>query len=191
MALSSPPLELPAAPAVDDARVRFEAIYRHELAWVVRTVERLGARPRDLEDLVQDVFVAFYRTMDGYDPTRPLRPWLFGIAFRVISDYRRKASFAREAPDQARAEEASVVGPTPVDSLEAAEKRRLVLSALDALPLDQRAIFVAVELDERAVPEVAADLGIPLNTAYSRLRLGRQRFAAAVERLSAHDGGAR
>ena len=191
MTLMSLPLEhSPTSPLVD-SRARFEAIYRQELAWVVRTVERLGARERDLEDLVHDVFLAFYRTMDGYDPARPLRPWLFGVAFRVVSDYRRKASFSREAPDPSRAEEARHHGPTPADSLEVNEKRRLVLSALETLPLDQRAVFVAVELDERPVPEVAETLQIPLNTAYSRLRLGRQRFAAAIERHTLQDGGTR
>lgn len=172
-----------------DARARLEATYRQELAWVVRTVERLGARPGDLEDLVHDVFLAFYRTLDGFDSRRPLRPWLFGIAYRVVSDYRRKASFSRESPEDTLGEVAHA-GPTPVEALELAQKRRLVLTALDALPLDQRAVFVAVELDEQTVPEVAGTLQIPLNTAYSRLRLGRQRFAAALERLTLNDGGA-
>lgn len=172
-----------------DARACLEAVYRQELAWVVRTVERLGARAGDIEDLVHDVFIGFYRTLEGFDPRRPVRPWLFGIAYRVVSDYRRRASFSREASDDAVAETAHG-GPSPVEALENAEKRRLVLTALEALPLDQRAVFIAVELDERTVPEVSETLQIPLNTAYSRLRLGRQRFAAALERLTMKDGGA-
>lgn len=186
------PLSAESAPpegAPVDARACLETVYRQELAWVVRTVERLGARVGDIEDLVHDVFLGFYRTLDGFDPRRPVRPWLFGIAYRVVSDYRRKASFSREASDETVAETAHG-GPTPVEALETAEKRRLVLSALEALPLDQRAVFIAVELDEQTVPEVSENLQIPLNTAYSRLRLGRQRFTAAVERLTTKDGGA-
>lgn len=185
----SPTLPRSAESAPVDARVRLEAVYRQELAWVVRTVERLGARAGDIEDLVHDVFLGFYRTLDGFDLRRPVRPWLFGIAYRVVSDYRRKASFSREALDETVAESAHG-GPTPVEALENAEKRRLVLTALEALPLDQRAVFIAVELDEQTVPEVSETLQIPLNTAYSRLRLGRQRFAAALERLTMKDGGA-
>lgn len=181
-------LPRPADSSADDTRARLETTYRQELAWVARTVERLGARPRDLEDLVHDVFLAFYRSLEGYDPRRPVRPWLFGIAYRVVSDYRRRASFGREAPDPLAAE-AAHGGPTPAEAFETAEKRRLVLAALETLPLDQRAVFVAVELDEQSVPEVAETLKIPLNTAYSRLRLGRQRFAAAVERLKTQAGG--
>jgi len=63
------------------------------------------------------------------------------------------------------------------------EKRALVAAVLEALSMDQRAVFVLHDLEERAVPEIATMLGIPLNTAYSRLRLAREQFAAAVRRL--------
>ena len=47
---------------------------------------------------------------------------------------------------------------------------------------DQRIVFALVELEQLSVPEVAAMLGVKLNTAYSRLRLARHAFAAAVRR---------
>lgn len=177
----------PSAAAPDagrEGRTRLEAVYRAELAWVYRTVLRLGARERDAEDLTQEVFLAFHRTIASYDPTRPLRPWLFGVAFRVVSDYRRRARFTRETPEH-RLEAVATREPAhdPASELARREDRRLVLAALDCLPMDQRAVFVAVELDEEAVPEVASALQIPLNTAYSRLRLARGRFAQAVQRL--------
>jgi len=165
-------------------RERFETTYKAEFDWVLRTVMRLGVRERDVEDLVHDVFIAFYRTMDGFDVDRPLRPWLFGVAFRVVSDYRRRASFQREQPDAQGADLRTSHAPSPHDSLERNERRRLVLLALEELPLDQRAVFIGVELDETPVPELASALQIPLNTCYSRLRLARARFAAAIERLA-------
>jgi len=163
-------------------REHFETIYRAELGWVHRTVVRLGARERDVEDLVHDVFIAFYRTLETYDPSRPLRPWLFGVAFRVVNDYRRKASFSREQPDAIPEHERVGKGVSADESVELDEKRRLILAALEELPLEQRAVFV--ELDETPVPELAAALQIPLNTCYSRLRLARARFATTIERLA-------
>ena len=59
----------------------------------------------------------------------------------------------------------------------------MVQAALDQLPMEQRAVFVLHELDEQSAPEVAEALGTPLNTVYSRLRLARERFRAAVEAL--------
>ena len=52
-------------------------------------------------------------------------------------------------------------------------------------------MFVMHELDGHAAPEIADAMGIPLNTAYSRLRLARQDFAAAIKRIHAPEGGAR
>lgn len=159
----------------------FEAIYDAELSWVHRTLRRLGARPADLEDLCHDVFVAAYRALDRYDRARPLRPWLFGIAFRVVSDYRSRARFEREI-----ASDRVDLGPSsddPEAELEHAEARRTVMRALEALPLEQRAVFVAAEIDEASIAELSEHLGVPVNTLYSRLRLARARFAAAVRAL--------
>ena len=44
-------------------------------------------------------------------------------------------------------------------------------------------LAVMAELDGATAPEIAEALGIPLNTAYSRLRVARQRFADAARRL--------
>jgi len=44
-------------------------------------------------------------------------------------------------------------------------------------------VFILHELDECTMPEIAEALGIPLNTAYSRLRLASADLAATVRRL--------
>ncbi len=162
--------------------VTFEDVYSGEFPWIHRTLRRLGARDRDLEDLAHDVFVVVYRKLDAYDPRRPLRPWLFGICFRVVSDYRRRARFTREAvtpPDEL----GGVTGADQERAVTRAEQRALVLTGLDALSLDQRAVFVLHELDGASIPEIARSLDVSENTLYSRLRLARGKFAAAVGRV--------
>ncbi len=167
-----------------DHEATFERVYAQQFDYVWRTLRRLGVRERDLEDKAHDVFVVVYRALDRYDPDRPIKPWLFGISFRVVSDYRRKAGFSRELPVET-AGEAPDTGPDAFEHVARAEQRALVSEALEALPDDQRAVFVMVELEGLAVPEIAATLAIPDNTAYSRLRLARRRFTAAVRRLVA------
>ena len=84
------------------------AVYDEHFDYVWHTLRRLGVRAADLEDLAHDVFVAFHRTRATYDPSRPIRPWLFGIAFRVSSDHRRRARHRyevvaeRDTPDASR-----------------------------------------------------------------------------------------
>jgi len=169
-----------AAPQQREAR--FERLYGAELAWLLRTVRRLGAKPADVEDLAHDVLCVVHRRLDDFDETRPMRPWLFGIAVRVVSDYRRRASFTREsflgeedAPD--------LVNAGPEGALETERQRALVLRSLEALSDDQRVVFVAHDLDGTSIPELVEVLEAPLNTLYSRLRLARQHFKAEVERL--------
>ncbi len=161
----------------------FRLLYEREFEYVLRTLRRLGIRQADVEDLVHDVFVVVHRRLGDYDASRPIRPWLFGIAYRVASDHRRRAHVQREvgvdAPD------AACPAPGPEALAQTAEARELVLAALGELELPFRAALVLHDLDGCTAPEIARVLEIPLNTVYSRVRLAREKFAAAVTRRSA------
>ena len=74
------------------------------------------------------------------------------------------------------------------EQLASAEKRRLVHAALARLSPEQRAVFVLCELEGLTMPEASAELGINLNTAYSRLRLAREAFVKAVRALREEGG---
>ena len=159
----------------------FRRIYETEVTFVWNRLRRLGVPERDLEDKVHDVFMVAYRRMASYDPSRPIRPWLAGISVRVALDYRRLAYQRHEVGrDNVEAIDS---GRTPDAVFEEKEARDLVLAALDELPLDQRTVFVLSEIEGFAMPEIAEMCEAPLNTLYSRLRLARQRFASAVQRL--------
>src|SRR5690606_5793240 len=160
----------------------FEALYQGEFAYVVRTLRRLGVVPEDLEDAAHDVFVAAFRRREDRDPARPIRPWLFGIAYRVVGNYLQKAHRRRERP-QHSFPDARSGGPTPEESAEQAEKRTMLLKALDSLDLEHRAVAVLYDVEGRPAPEIAGILGIPLNTVYSRARNARQKLLAATKTL--------
>jgi RNA polymerase sigma-70 factor (ECF subfamily) len=177
----------PALSASSRQAPAFRALFEREFAYVFHTLFRLGVRRPDLEDMTHEVFVAVHHVLADYDPTRPLRPWLFGIAFRVASDYRRRAHHRREAPEDRGGE--AVDERPPADELLAAEQaRRLLIEALDEVELERRAVLVLHDLEGHSVPEIAHALAIPLNTAYSRLRLAREQLRAAVKRLRLRRG---
>ncbi len=150
--------------------------YQRELDYLMRTLRRLGVDSEDVEDLAQEVFLVLRRTWHVYDPTRALKPYLFGIAFRVAASYRRKRW--REVP--LAVIEGPGNAPTPDRELEANQARALVLAALQRVPLPRRAVLVMHDIDEVPVQDVAATLSIPLFTAYSRLRKARRELEAAV-----------
>jgi RNA polymerase sigma-70 factor, ECF subfamily len=167
----------------------FPTIYASEFAYVWKTLRRLGAPLKDIEDLTHDLFVVVHRRLPAYDPSRPLRPWLCGIAVRVLSDYRRSFRNSRELLDPiAPTPDAIDQAPRQDESLAGSQARTLLMRALDVLDIDRRVVLVMHDLDEVPMPEIASTLDIPLNTAYSRLRLAREDVVAAVRRLRQPEG---
>jgi RNA polymerase sigma-70 factor, ECF subfamily len=164
----------------------FHVLYRDELSYVWTTLKRLGAPAPDLEDLVHEVFITAHRRLGTYDAARPLRPWLFGIAYRTLADFRRLAHNQREVGVDDAPEQASLI--TPEEGLQSQQARDLVHQGLDSLDLDKRAVFVMHELEGHSVPEIAQTLDVPLNTLYSRLRFARQKFSASVRRIQLSRG---
>lgn len=154
--------------------------FESEFDYLTRTLRRLGVSPADLEDLAHEVFLVLYRGWEKYDPERPLRPYLFGIAFRVASNHLRRRR--REHP-HASIDMLSDLSPGPEQALEAEQNRRLVLEALEKVPLSRRAVLIMHDIDCLPMNEIAASLSIYRFTGYSRLRKARKEFAAAVVAL--------
>jgi RNA polymerase sigma-70 factor (ECF subfamily) len=135
-------------------------------------LRHLGVPGADLQDQAQEVFVAVFRGLEGFEGRSALRTWIYGICVRVASNYRRRAYVRRERsvseppeqaqePDQPRAMEEGMGWPA---------LRRL----LDTLDPDKRDVFVLYELEELPMREVAEACGCPLQTAYSRLHAARR-----------------
>ncbi len=152
--------------------------FQQELDYVFRTLRRLGIGPSECEDLAQEVFLALRHSWAEYDAERPLRPYLFGIAFRIAAAHQRK----RKREVILAAVEIDDTGPGPDDTLAAKQARAVVLAGLEKVPLPRRAVLVMHDIDGVSMAEVAAALSIPLFTAYSRLRKARRELEVAVKR---------
>jgi RNA polymerase sigma-70 factor (ECF subfamily) len=167
---------------VNEKRSSFD-VFQSEFDYLCRTLRRLGVRPADVEDDVQEIFLVLDRKWSDYDPSRPIRPYLFGIAFRVVASRKRRQR--REVPESADEPVAST--PQPDEALETTRARSLVLHALDHVPLPRRAVLVMHDIDEIPMRDVARSLSIPLFTGYSRLRKARKEFEAAVLALGSRE----
>jgi RNA polymerase sigma-70 factor (ECF subfamily) len=153
--------------------------FQKELDYIHRTLRRLGMAPWAVEDAAQEVFLALRQSWSKYDQSRPLRPYLFGIAFRIAHTHERK----RRREVAFRVIEATHTGPGPEDVLQTKQARAVVLAALERIPLPRRAVLIMHEIDEVPIAEVAAALSIPKFTAYSRLRKARRELETAVRRI--------
>lgn len=159
----------------------FTVVYRSEFSYVWHQLRRLGVRTNDLADVAHDVFVTVYRRFGDYDRARPIRPWLFGIAYRHAAQYLRSKRNSRELVGQEP--EAIDASPRADERLAAVQERQMIEEALGTLDLDRRAALIMHDFDQQPVSEIAAAMQVPVKTVYSRLRSAREMFIAAVRRI--------
>jgi RNA polymerase sigma-70 factor, ECF subfamily len=161
----------------------FRELFDAEFAFVCRALRRLGVREADLADVTQELFVSVHRNLDSLDVSRARRPWLYSFAMRYASNYRRLARHrAHDSIDEMT---------IPLATSDAdIGARDLVLRALADLDFDRRTVLVMHDLEGFQASEIAEMTETLLNTVYSRLRVARADFRAAVERLE-KDAGAK
>ena len=164
----------------------FAAIYQREFGYVWHTLRRLGVPRRDLSDVTHNVFLVVHNRFASYDRERPIRPWIFGVAFRVAADYMR---LARHRSELVRDDVDAWDGHRGADDLIGEKEDQAVLrEALACLDMERRAVVVLHDLDGVGGPEIAEVLQIPPKTVYYRLRTGREQLVAAVRRIRAQRG---
>ena len=173
--MSSLALEAPVTHAPErDAVPSFDEIYAAHFAFVWRVLRTLGVPEAGLDDAAQDVFVVVHRRLPEFEGRSAVTTWLFAIARRVAAGYRR-----RDGRTEPLSDEPAGAADT-FAALSRAEAATTVMAILDRMDEDKRIVFALVELEQLSVPEVARMLDLNLPTAYSRLRLARAAFEAAV-----------
>jgi RNA polymerase sigma-70 factor (ECF subfamily) len=177
--------------ASEEPRLTFVQVYETHFPFVWRSALRLGTPEANVADIVQDTFVVAYRRLPEFESRSSMRTWLFAIVLNVVRAHRRmllaKQPHVLKGDPVADIESVADRSDGPDERAEKAEAARFVNAVLESLDDDKRAVFVLAELEQMSAPEIAAALGIPLNTVYSRLRLARQEFGDAAARLRARD----
>jgi RNA polymerase sigma-70 factor (ECF subfamily) len=158
----------------------FRAFYDEHVALVWRTLFRLGTAKADLPDAVQEVFLVAFRKLPEFEGRSKASTWLVGICYRVVSDRRRMAHVRREIGHEGAVLLQRDERPGPDEMAERRERVELLDELLARLRPEQREVFVMFELGELSGKEIAAIVGAPLKTVFSRLRLAREAFSAAL-----------
>jgi RNA polymerase sigma factor (sigma-70 family) len=174
------------------ASLELTAIERdHQISDVVKReqsrlrnfIRRRVPDPRDAEDILQDVFYELVEANRLLMPIEHVTGWLFRVARNRITDLFRKKrpeSFSdiavprNDDDDDGEVLEIEDLLPSPDAGPEALYVRHVLLDelelAVDELPQEQRAVFVAHELEGRSFKEMAAESGVSVNTLLSRKR---------------------
>ena len=134
---------------------------------------------RDAEDILQDVFYELVEANRLLMPIEHVTAWLFRVARNRITDLFRKKTPERFSDIAIAYEDDELLQvedllPSPDAGPEALYARHVLLDelelAVDELPAEQRAVFVAHELEGRSFKEMAAESGVSVNTLLSRKR---------------------
>ncbi|MEP7050937.1 MAG: sigma-70 family RNA polymerase sigma factor [Pseudomonadota bacterium] len=176
----------PSSPA---AMPSFQVVYEQQFDFVWTSVQRLGVDAGAVDDVVQEVFIVIHSRLHTLQHPEALRSWVYGVVRRTVSTYHRARRARAVVSATADGVEAESHGPTPFDVAQTNSDMQFVAKLLAELDEPRRELLALVDLHEMTVPEAAAALDMPLNTAYSRLRKARIAFEAALARHDARGEG--
>lgn len=159
------------------------AVYAEHADLVWATLQRFGVPHADLEDAFQDVFIVVQQKLDRFDGAARLSSWLFSICRRVASTHRRRARRDRDRTSETSADDTPDAALGPEQHAENRQAQAQLARALDGMDLDRRAVFVMFEIEEMPCDEIAAIMGVPVGTVYSRLHAARKELT----KLLAHE----
>lgn len=139
----------------------------------------LGPGP-DREDLLQEVFLRFYRRIATLREPAAVRGFLGGICIRVVRGEiasRRRRRWLHLTPTGITPD-----APVPAPDVEARDIIARYYALLDQLSVEERSIFVARTIEQLTLAEVAEVHGVSISTAQRRLGRAAKRIAALVRR---------
>lgn len=160
------------AVATNRDRAAFQRLFAYYAPRIKSYLRRLGAEDGAAEDLTQEVMLSIWRRAHQFDRTRAaLSTWIFTIARNKRIDVLR-----RERRPEFELEEVDLDGdgegaPRGDQVTEARQMQRLVAAAIESLPPEQASLLRIFYFEEKPHSVIAEELGIPLGTVKSRLRL--------------------
>ena len=172
------------ARVVEGDRGAFEMLYDRYASTVFGLALRMLGDREVAEDAVQEIFWRVWRRLGSFDRSRAFAPWLFGIAHNYCIDELRRRKVRPQSvyeddenPILSEIADEADVG----ESALLAEQGRLVRSALEQLPEEQRQTLLLAYFGGLTQQEIAAKLGNPLGTVKTRMRLGLQKLRAVLQ----------
>jgi RNA polymerase sigma factor (sigma-70 family) len=141
---------------------------------------KLTRNPQASEDLMQETMLAIWRKAAQYDPARgPASAWIFTIARNIWIDAWRK----QRRPELDPNDPALTAAPEPdaANLIEQRQSRDALHKAMQTLPKEQIELIRLSFFDEVSHSTIAKQLGLPIGTVKSRIRLAFGRLRTALE----------
>jgi RNA polymerase sigma-70 factor (ECF subfamily) len=157
----------------------FEEIVRRHQRRVYGVALRIVRSHAVADDVAQDAFLRAWQSLDRFELGRPFGPWVCRIAANLAVNHVR-SPVSREDPLPEGHGETRAAGGNPLDAVLDGEAQELLQEALEALPPEQRAVFVLRAVEEMSYAEIADALELSPGTVMSRLFRAREKLARAL-----------
>ena len=141
---------------------------------------RYGTRREEVEDIVSEVFIKMYGSLDRFRPTHRFSSWLYRLAANHVIDHHRRNR--REKNRVEMPEQVSSGDPAAGDAMEADERTRVLRAAMGDLPDKYREPLFLVYVEGMKVDEAARILALPGGTVKTRLMRGRKALGKILVR---------
>jgi RNA polymerase sigma factor (sigma-70 family) len=168
------------AAANGDAAAWEPLILGHQEA-VFRLAYLLLGDPDDAEDVAQETFLRAWNHLQGFDRTRPLRPWLLSIAANLARNRRRSAGRYFAALTRAFRSERDVQPGVEEKNVQHSEAGELWKAVQNLSPADQQIVYLRYFL-ELSVIETAHILQVAEGTVKSRLNRALEKLRVIIDR---------
>ncbi|MEW6715995.1 MAG: sigma-70 family RNA polymerase sigma factor [Chloroflexota bacterium] len=147
----------------------FEQLVARYTPKLYRVVQRMAANTSQAEDITQEAFLRVWQTLSRFQEDADFFPYLAKIATNLLYDeWRRSKRYVFNQLENID-ETMSVTTPTPEQVAENAERRKILVQAVCALPPAYRTV-IALRYDaEMSYQQIAETLDIPLNTVRTHL----------------------
>jgi RNA polymerase sigma-70 factor (ECF subfamily) len=149
---------------------------RTHVALLGYAVRRVGD-PADAADVVAETYLVAWRRLEDVPPGAEARPWLFGVARRVLANHYRGERRRLALADRLRDSLHQAVPPPEVP------EPSLVERAVERLGDDDRELLHLVAWEELAREEIAVAMGLSRAAVRVRLHRARTRLRKAMEEL--------
>ena len=156
----------------------FETFYDRYSAAVYGVLLKIAGDAEDANDLLQETFVQAWKSASRFDRSRGSEiAWLITIArSRALDRLRSRRS---RSDRESSAGKEILAGASAVDvsgEVELREARRLILTAMEELPPEQRQVLELAYFEGKSHSEIASELGQPLGSVKTRIQLGMRKL---------------
>lgn len=170
---------LMSAVAEKRSREAFAGLFEHFAPRVKSFIMRAGAAPDVAEELAQETMLMVWRKAASFDASKAaVSTWVFTIARNKRIDRLRRENRPEIDPEDLKLDSET---PDPAAAVSALQNRSILETAIKDLTEDQARVIRMAFYEDKSHSAIAEELGLPLGTVKSRIRLALGRLRTMVE----------